>query len=91
MRAVVFEEIGKFSVHTLPDPTPGPNDLIIAVSAVGICGTDVHLIDGEFEGARFPIIPGHEVSGIVVETGKEVQGFVKGDKVTVNNTLTCMK
>ena len=47
MRAVVFEEIGKFGVHTLPDPTPGPHDLIIQVSAVGICGTDVHLIDGE--------------------------------------------
>ena len=91
MRAVVFEQVGKLSVQTLPDPTPGPKDLIIEVSAVGICGTDVHLIDGEFEGATFPIIPGHEVSGIVVDLGKEVKGFAKGDKVTVNNTLTCME
>jgi len=75
MRAVVFEQVGKLIVQTLPDPTPGPKDLIIEVAAVGICGTDVHLIDGEFEGATFPIIPGHEVSGIVVEVGNEAKGF----------------
>lgn len=91
MRAIVFEEVGKLSLQTRPDPTPGPRDLIIQVSAVGICGTDIHLLDGEFEGATFPIIPGHEISGIVVEVGGEVKGFAKGDKVTVNNTLTCME
>ena len=91
MRAIVFEQVGKLSVQTLPDPTPGPKDLIIEVSAVGICGTDIHVLDGEFEGATFPIIPGHEVSGTVVEIGKDVRGFAKGDKVTVNNTLTCME
>lgn len=91
MRAIVFDQVGKLSVQTLPDPTPGPKDLIIEVSAVGICGTDIHVLDGEFEGATFPIIPGHEVSGTVVEVGSEVRGFAKGDKVTVNNTLTCME
>lgn len=89
MRAVVFESEHKLSVQTLPDPTPGPKDVIIQVAAVGICGTDVHLLDGEFEGATFPIIPGHEVSGIVVEAGSEVKHLRVGDKVTVNNTLTC--
>lgn len=91
MRAIVFEQVGKLSVQTLPDPTPGPKDVIIQVSAVGICGTDIHLLDGEFEGATFPIIPGHEVSGVIVEVGSEVKKFKKGDKVTVNNTLTCME
>lgn len=89
MRAVVFEGIGKLTVTEVPDPTPGPADVIIEVAAVGICGTDVHLLDGEFEGARFPIIPGHEVSGVIVEVGSEVTKLKKGDRVTVDNTLTC--
>lgn len=89
MRAVVFEQVGKLSVQTLPDPTPGPKDVIIQVAAVGICGTDVHLLDGEFEGGVFPIIPGHEVSGTIVEVGKDVTNVKVGDIVTVNNTITC--
>ena len=91
MRAVIFEEVNRLSIQTVADPTPGPADVIIQVSAVGICGTDIHLLDGEFEGATFPIIPGHEVSGIIVEVGSQVKKFSKGDKVTVNNTLTCME
>lgn len=89
MKAVVFEGIGKLSVTDMPDPTPGDGDVVIEVAAVGICGTDVHLLDGDFEGATFPLIPGHEVSGVVVELGANVTKFAIGDRVTVDNTLTC--
>ena len=89
MRAVVFEGVGQLSVTEVPDPTPGDHDVIIEVAAVGICGTDVHLLEGDFEGATFPLIPGHEVSGTVVEVGKAVTKVAVGDRVTVDNTLTC--
>ena len=89
MRAVVFEGVGKLSVTDVPDPVPGDGDVIIEVAAVGICGTDIHLLDGDFEGATFPLIPGHEVSGVVVEVGRDVKKVAVGDRVTVDNTLTC--
>lgn len=89
MKAVVFEGIGQLSVTEVPDPTPGAGDVVIEVAAVGICGTDVHLLDGDFEGATFPLIPGHEVSGVVVDVGADVTKVAVGDRVTIDNTLTC--
>lgn len=89
MKAVVFEGVGKLSIKEVPKPVPGDQDVLIEVSAVGICGTDVHLLDGEFEGATFPLIPGHEVSGTIVEVGSSVTKLAIGDRVTVDNTLTC--
>lgn len=89
MRAVIFEGVGKLNITDVPDPVPGDDDVILEVAAVGICGTDVHLLDGDFEGATFPLIPGHEVSGTIVEIGKNVTKLSVGDRVTVDNTLTC--
>lgn len=89
MKAVVFEGVGQLKVTEVPDPTPGDHDVVIEVAAVGICGTDVHLLEGDFEGATFPLIPGHEVSGTVVEIGKSVKKVRVGDRVTIDNTLTC--
>ena len=89
MRAVVFEAKGKLSVQTIPDPTPGPREVVLEVAAVGMCGTDIHVFDGEFEGGVFPIIPGHEISGKLVAIGSEVKGLKVGDLVAVNPTLTC--
>jgi len=74
MRAVVFEGVGKLNITDVPDPVAGPDDVVLEVAAVGICGTDVHLLDGDFEGATFPLIPGHEVSGTIVEVGKMTCG-----------------
>lgn len=59
MRAAIIESIGKVSVETVPDPTPGPRDVVVAVRACGLCGTDLHILQGEFAPA-LPIIPGHE-------------------------------
>ena len=67
MKAVVIEEPGKFAVRTVDDPTPGELDAIVKVEACGICGTDIHVLRGEFAPTRYPIIPGHEFCGEVVE------------------------
>ena len=88
MKAAVITGIGQISVETVPDPTCGPKDVIVQVIASGICGTDLHILQGEFA-PSLPIIPGHEFSGIITEIGKEVKGFKVGDKVAVDPSLYC--
>jgi 2-desacetyl-2-hydroxyethyl bacteriochlorophyllide A dehydrogenase len=89
MRAIVFEASGQLGLKELADPRPGPREVVIEVAAVGICGTDTHVFDGEFEGTVFPLIPGHEASGIVVSVGSEVTTLAAGDHVAVNPSTTC--
>jgi 2-desacetyl-2-hydroxyethyl bacteriochlorophyllide A dehydrogenase len=88
MRAAVIHEPGKVSVETVPDPTPGPRDVVVGVAACGICGTDLHIAEGEFA-PLLPIIPGHEFAGEVVEVGKDVTEVRVGDKVAVDPSLFC--
>src|ERR1700761_5786779 len=78
MRAVVWEEPGKLAVNEVPDPTPGHGELIVKVGACGICGTDVHIADGEFPPTPYPIVPGHEFAGRVVALGEGVPGEWRG-------------
>ncbi len=89
MRAIVIAEPGTFSLTEVPEPVPGPRDVLVRVEAVGICGTDVHVLDGEFAPTRYPIIPGHETSGVVEQVGAEVSGFAPGDRVSVDPSLFC--
>lgn len=73
---------------TAPEPTPGPDDVLIAVRAAGICGTDLHIFKGEYE-ARYPLIPGHEFSGVVAAVGANVTRFKVGDRVTADPNIPC--
>ncbi|AQU65490.1 zinc-dependent alcohol dehydrogenase family protein [Streptomyces niveus] len=88
MRAAIVEGVGKVSVTTVPDPTPGPRDVVVSVAACGICGTDLHILQGEFA-PTLPILPGHEFAGEVVGVGGEVTELVVGDKVAVDPSLYC--
>src|SRR3546814_6624113 len=65
-----------------PVPTPGRNELLIRVSACGVCRTDLHVLDGEIA-ASYPIIPGPEIVGEVLEIGAEVEGFSPGQRVEI--------
>lgn len=89
MRAVVIETPGTYSVTTVDDPTPGPGDVVVAPAAVGICGTDVHIVQGEFAPTPYPIIPGHEFTGEIVALGADVTGVRTGDRVAVDPSLFC--
>ena len=88
MKAAVVVTPGTISVETVPDPTPGPYDVVVRPAAVGICGTDLHIMDGEFAPA-FPIVPGHEFAGEIVEIGSQVTGYAVGDQVAVDPSLYC--
>ncbi len=90
MRAVIWEEPGKLTVTEAADPAPGHGELVIQVGACGICGTDVHIADGEFPPTPYPIIPGHEFAGRVVARGEGVpDGWRDGERVAVDPSLFC--
>ncbi len=88
MKAVCYERPYTVTVKDVPVPTLRPNDVLVRVEAAGICGTDVHLYQGEFD-PRFPLIPGHEFAGVVVEVGEHVTRWTAGDRVAVDPNLYC--
>jgi propanol-preferring alcohol dehydrogenase len=84
MRAMVLEEPRTPLVmreRTLP--VPGRGEILVAVSACGVCRTDLHVVDGELPRAKLPIVPGHEIVGRVAALGAEVSGFDIGERVGV--------
>ncbi|MDR0591961.1 MAG: zinc-dependent alcohol dehydrogenase family protein [Bifidobacteriaceae bacterium] len=89
MRAIVFERRGALALIDRPEPAVGPKDVLVKPAAVGMCGTDVHVFDGEFEGTVYPLVPGHEATGEVVAVGTEVRALRPGDHVAVNPSTTC--
>jgi 2-desacetyl-2-hydroxyethyl bacteriochlorophyllide A dehydrogenase len=93
MRAVVFSAAGELRVEDRPEPVPGFKEVLIETAAVGICGTDTHVLDGEFEGTIFPLVPGHEATGTVVAIGDGVADGANpvavGDHVAINPSTTC--
>ncbi len=90
MKAVVFDSPGEVRVTEVPDPVVGPEDVLIAVKAAGVCGTDVHIYEGDFI-ATYPLIPGHEFAGEVIEVGEAVRNFKPGDRVAVDPGVFCRK
>lgn len=90
MRAAQIEKPGEVTFSDLPDPTPGSGQVLIEVEACGVCGTDLHIADGEFPPTPYPIVPGHEFSGTVVEVGPDVTtGITAGSRVAVDPSLFC--
>jgi len=89
MRAVVFHAPGELAIEERPDPVAGAREVVVRVEAVGICGTDLHVLDGEFAPTVFPIVPGHETTGVVESVGEAVTEVSPGDLVSVDPTLTC--
>ncbi|MFE5047375.1 zinc-dependent alcohol dehydrogenase family protein [Streptomyces sp. NPDC056637] len=88
MKAAVIESVGKAVVTEVPDPTPGPRDVVVEVAACGLCGTDLHILQGEFA-PTLPVVPGHEFAGVVVGLGRDVREVSIGDRVAVDPSLYC--
>ncbi|NPA90188.1 MAG: alcohol dehydrogenase catalytic domain-containing protein [Chloroflexi bacterium] len=86
----------KLEVKEWPDPQVGPDDVLIEVKAVGICGSDMHFYETDEEGyilypglTRFPVVLGHEFSGRIVEVGENVKDLKPGDPVTCEEMIWC--
>ncbi len=87
MKAVVFEKPGQIEVTRIDDPAPEAADAILKVEACGICGTDLHLLQGDISSAHYPVVPGHEFCGEVVAVGRSVSNVRVGDFVAVDPNL----
>ncbi|AUD07166.1 galactitol-1-phosphate 5-dehydrogenase [Spirosoma pollinicola] len=87
MKALVLTQYNQFDLQDVPTPTIRPNEVLVRVQAVGICGSDVHGMDGS-SGRRIPpIVMGHEASGIIAEVGSDVKNWATGDRVTFDSTV----
>jgi 2-desacetyl-2-hydroxyethyl bacteriochlorophyllide A dehydrogenase len=89
MKAVVVTEPGQWGVEEVPDPAPGPDEVVVEVERCGICGTDLHVVAGEIPTVRYPVIPGHEFSGRVVALGPGASGPALGTFVAVDPMVYC--
>ncbi|HOX58767.1 MAG TPA: galactitol-1-phosphate 5-dehydrogenase [Candidatus Paceibacterota bacterium] len=89
MKALVLKQYQQFACEDVPTPEPGPADVLVAVKACGICGSDVHGMDGSTGRRRPPIIMGHEAAGVISKVGNNVTGWAAGDRVTFDSTIYC--
>ncbi len=84
MRAMVLERAGEpLRLQELPEPEPGPGQVLISVSACGVCRTDLHIFDGELAEPKLPLVPGHQVVGTVIGAGKGAERFGPDRRVGV--------
>ncbi len=91
MKALVLEQYHRFVYKDVPEPSIGPEDVLVQVKDTGICGSDVHGMDGS-SGRRIPpIIMGHESAGVIARVGQQVTGWNPGDRVTFDSTISCGK
>ena len=90
MKAYVLKGPGVLAAEEREIPQPGPTEVLIRVTNVGICGSDIHLYKGTYNGPQnYPILFGHEWSGIVEKTGEKVAKVKPGDKVTGDCSRYC--
>lgn len=87
MKALVLKEYNKFSYEDVPLPEIGEDDVLIRVKACGICGSDVHGMDGSTGRRIPPIIMGHEAAGVIEKVGDKIVDWKAGDRVTFDSTV----
>jgi propanol-preferring alcohol dehydrogenase len=84
MRAMVLERAGEPLRSTeLPDPVPGPGQVLIRVHSCGVCRTDLHILDGELSEPKLPLVPGHQIVGTVAAAGEGAERFASGERIGV--------
>ena len=101
MRAAVLVDVGRFELQDVPCPRPEAHEVLVRVQAVGLCGTDWHIVSGEGNYNRdergrprslreHPQILGHEIAGVVSETGEAVHDLAPGDRVVLDQGRSCV-
>jgi D-arabinitol dehydrogenase (NADP+) len=88
MKAAVYSQPRELSITDIATPQPGPGEVRIRLVRTGVCGTDVHLHDGEFFPV-YPLIPGHEIVGRIDSVGAEVTDIGVGQLIALDNMLVC--
>ena len=90
MRAIRFPEPGKVEIVEIPEPQVGPEDVLVEVHYIGLCGSDLNTYRGLFPLVTYPRIPGHEISGVILAKGEKVPVSInEGDRVTLSPYSNC--
>ncbi|HET6450558.1 MAG TPA: galactitol-1-phosphate 5-dehydrogenase [Spirochaetia bacterium] len=89
MKALVLQEYNKFVYTDVAEPQIEENEVLVEVKACGICGSDVHGMDGSTGRRIPPIIMGHEAAGVIARVGPRVRGWRTGERVTFDSTMWC--
>ncbi|MDP8244310.1 MAG: galactitol-1-phosphate 5-dehydrogenase [Candidatus Hinthialibacter antarcticus] len=85
----MLKEYNEFEIQEISQPEPGEDEVLIAIKACGVCGSDVHGMDGSTGRRRPPIVMGHEASGVIAAVGAKVRQWKRGDRVTFDSTVYC--
>ena len=88
MKALVLSDFGKIKIQDIEEPTASGKLVKIKVIYAGVCGTDIHAVEGGYSRTKVPVVLGHEISGIVAEVGVEVSKVRVGDRVTSETTFS---
>src|SRR3984957_2410688 len=89
MNALLLTEYMKLELAPMREPEIGPDDVLVRVRACGICGSDVHGLDGSTGRRIPPLVMGHEAAGEVVRVGSNVRDLEPGERVTFDSTIYC--
>ncbi len=89
MKQAVMTSPGVLEFRDVPAPQPGGGQVLLRIKRIGVCGSDIHVYHGKHPLTPFPVVQGHEVSGVVEKLGPGVKGFTVGDPVTFQPQVTC--
>jgi L-iditol 2-dehydrogenase len=91
MKQAVMTSPGKIEFHDVPVPALADGQLLVRMKRIGVCGSDIHVFHGKHPYTSYPVVQGHEVSGVVEKVAPGVKGFSPGDPVTFQPQVTCGK
>jgi L-iditol 2-dehydrogenase len=89
MKQQVMTSPGVVEFRDIPVPVPGPTEVLIRMKRIGVCGSDIHVYHGKHALTPYPVVQGHEVSGVIEKVGGSVRGLAAGDAVTIQPQVTC--
>ncbi len=89
MKAITFRARNDVELSLIADPAAGPGEVVVRVAACGLCHTDFEVLSANYGEGAFPVVPGHEYAGVVVEVGAGVTGVSEGDRVAVDPNMGC--
>ena len=89
MKQAVMTAPGQIEIHQTERPKPLPNEILIEIKRIGVCGSDIHVYHGLHPYTGYPIVQGHEVSGVVAEIGTDIHNFEEGEQVVFMPQVTC--
>jgi L-iditol 2-dehydrogenase len=89
MKQAVMVSPGKIEFREIDKPAPGPGEILMATKRIGVCGSDIHVFHGKHPYTSYPVVQGHEVSGVIAALGEGVEGLAVGEQITFMPQMTC--